>query len=182
MYAVLAEDRTDADSLAELIKVILKSTNASIAKTGFSGCGELCRKAASHVLDFTIHHMPRFGRQRPRSEGKSGGNSKRRSPCPTLISLRKSQWKSSRPGSSLTSRPLRRRSILKIQAVAWPEAAHGTPRSCSSGNRKEAARAPLYVPAIFNPKVAKNISPEIVETKCPSFKEFADFIKNTSSC
>src|SRR5208282_1993808 len=52
MLAVLAEHRSDAESLVAIIKNILGNPNASIARKGFSGSGELCRKAPSHIRQF----------------------------------------------------------------------------------------------------------------------------------
>ena len=69
MFAVLAEDRSDVDSLVVLIRRISGVTNATIQRKGFSGCGELCRKAWSHIVDFAekgatrVHRLPRFRRE-----------------------------------------------------------------------------------------------------------------------
>ena len=60
MFAVLAEDRSDVDSLVVLIKRISRMPKATIPRKGFSGCGELRRKAWSHIEDFAEKGATRF--------------------------------------------------------------------------------------------------------------------------
>src|SRR3954451_21600244 len=60
MFAVLAEDRSDAEALVVLVKKILGKENARVPRKGFSGCGELCHKAWSHILDFSKQGATHF--------------------------------------------------------------------------------------------------------------------------
>jgi hypothetical protein len=50
-FAVLAEDDSDAQSLAILVKRISKLPNAKIFRKGFKGCGDL-RKNNTQVINF----------------------------------------------------------------------------------------------------------------------------------
>ena len=67
---------------------------------------------------------------------------------------------------------------LAIKPVAWPETIPSPKEHLVRESTKRPLPTFVHVPSIFNPKVAKNITPEIVERKCPSFKELVDFIKS----
>ena len=60
MFAVLAEDRSDIESLVVLIRRTSGNEHMPVHKKGFGGCGELCRKAWSHIKVFSERGASRF--------------------------------------------------------------------------------------------------------------------------
>src|SRR5277367_2803271 len=52
MFAVLAEDKTDAQAIAILVKRIIEIPNCKVLQKGFDGCSKLRRKSWSQIKAF----------------------------------------------------------------------------------------------------------------------------------
>lgn len=52
MYAVLAEDESDADSIASIIKLIKKDNSVRVLKKGYGGSGELLKNGYAQIKLF----------------------------------------------------------------------------------------------------------------------------------
>jgi len=60
MIAVLGEDRSDAETLVVIVKKVMDNSRMTVLRKGFSGCGELQRKAGRHLRDFYARGCTRF--------------------------------------------------------------------------------------------------------------------------
>jgi len=49
MFAILAEDDSDAEVLMHIIKRFLSNDRLSVKKKGYDGCGQLYRKGARDI-------------------------------------------------------------------------------------------------------------------------------------
>lgn len=52
MYAVIAEDKSDVETLTTLIRRIAESNSVSVSGKGYSGCSEMLRKGARQLKQF----------------------------------------------------------------------------------------------------------------------------------
>jgi hypothetical protein len=185
MFAVLAEDHSDVDSLVILVKRLSGMANAKIHKKGFSGCGELCRKAASHIANFADKGATRFIVCHD-----SDGNDPQDVRKKVLTSLAKITL----PASYLIAVPIEeleawiiadeeaiRKAIpsLTIKPVARPEQVQ-SPKEWLVNESRRGRSKPLYVPTIHNAKVAEHLDLKKVESKCPSFRELVTFVSDQS--
>lgn len=59
-YAVLGEDRSDAETLRVLIRKIAGNERLTVKMKGYDGCGELLRKGARDLDEFLNQGYDRF--------------------------------------------------------------------------------------------------------------------------
>jgi Domain of unknown function (DUF4276) len=182
MFAVLAEDHSDVDSLVVLVRRINGMANATIRRKGFGGCGELCRKAWSHIRDFADQGATHFIVCHD-SDGKDPSAVREK----VLASLRA---KIDVPSDCCIVVPVQEleawiiadeQAIQKAipSLVIKPEPRPETVSSPKDWLVKESRRGrsrPLYVPTIHNAKVAEHLDLKKVEKKCPSFGGLVTFV------
>ena len=185
IFAVLAEDRTDADVLVVLIKRIRDKANMTVYKKGFSGCGELCRKAWSHIENFAdqgaTHFIichdsdgdePETIRQKVREHIKKKLNG---GPFPHRIIVPVQELES----WIIADEEAIRLTIptLVIKPQLHPETIK-SPKEWLKDESRNGGSKPLYAPATFNAKVAVHLNIDKVKNKCKSFKELVNFVKD----
>ena len=183
MFAVLAEDRSDAESLVVLIRRISGMDNATIHRKGFNGCGELCRKAWCHIQDFTRKGARRFIICHD-SDGANPGAVKQKvrdalaakiqvpDDCCIVVPVQELEaWIIADEAAITKAIP-----SLVIKLVSQPESVPSPKEWLVDESRKGRSR-PLYVPTIFNEKVAAFLDLQKVQRKCPSFGELVAFVK-----
>jgi hypothetical protein len=184
MFAVLAEDRSDADSLAVLVKRISGIENDRVFKKGFSGCGELCRKAGSHIADFASQGATHFIICHD-SDGNDPAaiRQKVNSAIAGKTDLKQFKHKIVVPVQELEAWIIADETAIKkaiptlsIPAVGQPEAVNSPKEWLVRESRRERSR-PLYDPATFNHRVAMHLDIATVERKCSSFRELTEFIR-----
>ena len=182
MFAVLAEDRSDVDSLVILIKRICGTTNATVLRKGFSGCGELCRKAWSHINDFADKGATRFivchdsdgndpevVRKKVR-ESLEARIAVTKDHCIVVPVQELEAWIIADEQAINKVIP-----SLVIRPVARPETVPSPKEWLVNESRRGRSR-PLYVPTIHNAKVAVSLDLRKVERKCPSFGDLVNFV------
>ncbi|OJW14705.1 MAG: hypothetical protein BGO49_17105 [Planctomycetales bacterium 71-10] len=185
MFAILAEDRSDAEALVILVKRILDREDLKIHKKGFSGCGELRRKAASHILDFARQGASRFiichdsdgkdpGTVRKSVRDGIGGkldlNSYRHA---IIVPVQELEAWIIADAKAITSAI---RSLV-IADVRQPETISSPKEWLVAQSRTGGKSRPLYAPATFNKQVAAFLDVPKVQAKCPSFRELVEFVR-----
>jgi hypothetical protein len=185
MLAVLGETKSDVESLVAIIKQFPGKQRASILRKGFNGCGELCKKAASHIRDFLGRGAKRFVichdadgadpipvRMKVQREvvDRVGLSDE----CCIVVPVQELEaWMISDETAISKTIP-----SLLISAVPQPETIRN-PKEWLIRKSREGRSKPLYIPSIHNPKVSNWLDVQIVAKKCPSFLPFLEFIKKT---
>jgi uncharacterized protein DUF4276 len=182
IFAVLAEDRSDTDSLVVLVKRISGSSNATVFSKGFSGCGELCRKAGIHIRSFADRGASHFiichdaDESDPR-EIKAKVETAIKNKIPTdfeyciVVPVQELEaW-------IIADEEAIRKAIptFGLKAVSRPETINSPKEWLVKESRKGRSR-PLYVPTIHNAKVAQHIDLDRLDEKCPSFRPLKEFV------
>jgi hypothetical protein len=183
MIAVLAEDRTDAESLATIVRRIQGNPRATVLKKGFSGGGELCRKGASFVRTFADRGASRFvlchdadgpDPEPARLKVKAAvvDQSEHAPSCCIVVPVQELEAWFIADELALT----RTIPSLTIRVVPNPESIE-SPKEWLVRESRQGRSRPLYAPQTFNPKVAEHIDLEKVARKCPSFRPLLDFVR-----
>lgn len=183
MFAVLAEDRSDADALVVLVKRLSGEPRQRVLKHGFSGCGELCRKAASHVQDFAAQGAEHFivchdaddnDPQAIKRKVRTCLAQKAPMPehCCIVVPVQELEaWIIADERAITTVIP-----SLTIRGMPRPER-QASPKEWLVRESRRGRSQPLYVPTIHNAKVAEHLDTETVAAKCPSFRELVEFVQ-----
>lgn len=185
VFAVLAEDRSDAETLDVLVKRIGGERISRVHSRGFGGCGELCRKAGAHIELFSkqgaTHIIICYD-----SDGNDPSmiRDKVRSSVSAKIDLKRVTHEIIVPVEELEAWIIADESAIKkaiptlsIQETRHPETIKNPKEWLINQSRGSRSR-PLYAPATFNRQVAKHIDIAKVEQKCPSFRELTTFVRN----
>lgn len=184
MFAVLAEDRSDVDALVVLIRRINDTPKAPIRRKGFSGCGELCRKAWSHIKAFAEEGATRFvichdsdGNDPAAIRRKVSGSITAKITLPPscfiVVPVQELEaWMIADEAAIRAVIP-----SLVIAPVSRPELIN-SPKEWLIRESKRGRSRPLYVPTAHNDKVAADLDVAKVRAKCPSFGELVDFVKS----
>lgn len=184
MFAVLAEDRSDADALVVLVKRISGKLNSHVGKKGFSGCGELCRKAGSHIADFASQGVTHFIICHD-SDGNDPAAIRQKvlAGIEAKFALKGYHHKIVVPIQELEAWIIaddiaisKVIPTLSIGEVKQPETINSPKEWLISASRAGRSR-PLYSPTTFNHQVVRHLDIAKVEKKCSSFRELATFIR-----
>lgn len=183
MFAILAEDRSDANSLANLVKRI-GQIESRIMRKGFSGCGELCRKASAHILNFADQGATHFIICQD-SDGHDPVQI-RNSICQTIerkINLNEYDHLIVVPVQELEAWLIADESALqkvipsfKLQKVNHPETIQ-SPKEWLIQKSRTGRSKPLYSPVTHNEKVSAHLDIDTVKSKCNSFSELVAFVE-----
>jgi hypothetical protein len=182
MIAVLAEHHSDADALAMIIRQIIGNERACIRRKGFSGGGELCRKAASHIRLFAKQGVSRFvvchdadgpdpepARLKVKKEVVDCLDSSHL--CGIVIPVQELEaWLIADEMAITKTIP-----SLPISAVSHPERIR-SPKEWLVRESRRGRSKPLYSPVVHNPRVCKYLDLQKVATKCPSLKPLIEFV------
>lgn len=182
-FALLAEDRSDVDALVVLIKRIIGQENATIPRKGFGGCGELRRKAHSHIAEFSrqgathfiiCHDSDKNTPQDVRNKVIDAIKAKMPLNFEHIIVVPVQEleaWIIADEAAIHTAIP-----SLTISSVAKPEEIND-PKEWLIRQSQTNRTKPLYAPATFNVKVARHLEIDKVKKKCRSFKELVDYLQ-----
>lgn len=182
-FALLAEDRSDVDALVVLIKRIIGQENATISRKGFGGCGELRRKAHSHIAEFSrqgathfiiCHDSDRSTPQDVRDKVIAAIKAKIPLDFDHMIVVPVQEleaWIIADEAAIHTAIP-----SLTINPVAKPEEIND-PKEWLIRQSQVGRSKPLYSPATFNAKVAGHLEIDKVKKKCNSFNELVDYLQ-----
>jgi hypothetical protein len=184
-FAVLAEDRSDAETLVALVRRILGDERLSVAQKGFGGCGQLRNKAESHINRFRRDGCTHFLICHD-ADGVAPAEIRRRVRGSMSASI---AWSEKTHGIIVPVQEIEAWMIADEKAVAAaipslsiPRVAHPEtirrPKEWLVDASRTGNSKPLYAPAIFNPKVARALDVDGVAGRCPSFRELVDFVRN----
>lgn len=178
MYAILAEDKSDAEALKVIIRKHLKNSAITVKTKGYGGCAPLRRKGAKDiqywategVVHFVVCHdadanSPEDIRKAVTDKvlTPSGFADK----CCIVV-----------PVQEIEAWLIADETAICNVIPSFAFEGHPNPESIVSPKewlvRKSRAAngKPLYSPATFNPEVAKHIRLDVVARKCASFRAF----------
>src|SRR5262245_36577619 len=60
MFAILAEDDSDADALTHIVRRHYNNDSLPVKKKGYDGCGGLCSKGARDIRAWRVQGIKRF--------------------------------------------------------------------------------------------------------------------------
>ncbi len=183
-YAVLGEDRSDAETLRVLIRRIAGNERLTVKPKGYDGCGQLLRKGARDLDEFLSQGYDRF---------VVAYDADRDDPAACLAEALSRVVERSRAASSaccvvVPVEELEAWLLADVAAVTqkWPS---WRPDPIANPERvrdpkehleklsRDSQQRPRYSHAVDNPSLAGLIDLKIVEKKCPSFRVLAEFVR-----
>jgi hypothetical protein len=183
MHCILAEDRSDAETLAVIVRRLLNDDRAPLLKKGFSGCAELCRKGAAHINQFRARGATRFivchdaDRNNP-AEIRQVVQRRIIAPancaaasCIVVPVQELEAWIIA--DEQAVSRVI---PTLALPEVAQPEQLDDPKEWIIRNSRVRNAR-PLYAYAAHNMRVAVYLDFDRIAQKCPSFRPLQAFVR-----
>lgn len=182
MFAILAEDDTDAEVLKRILRRRLQSDRIPVKQKGYEGCAPLCRKGARDVRRWMSAGVTHFIICHD-ADGEAPEQIRKRV-VQTVLEP------SGFGGAVCIAVPVEEIEAWMIADEAAINAVfrsfdfqgHPKPESIPSPKewlRKQSRAAngkPLYSTSTFNPAIAKHLRLDVVAAKCPSFKAFMDWV------
>jgi len=181
--AILGEDRSDANTLKTIIRRLLNNDRATIKSKGFSGCGELCRKAASVIRLFARQGASRFvichdadgpdpQPVREKVHRKIVAPSGIKESCCILVPVQELEaWIIADVAAIQTVIPK-----FQLKEIRHPENIKNPKEWLVQQSRRNKSR-PLYSTTTYNESVAHYLDLDKVAQKCPSFKPLIEFVR-----
>lgn len=184
-YAVLGEDRSDAETLQVLIRGLAGNPRLSIKIKGYDGCGGLLRKGHRDLDEFARQGCDRFvvaydaDRDPPLLRYESARaqilarSSIAADTCCIVVPVQELEaWLLADLPAVVNILPgWHPDPISNPERIQDPKE-HLEKLSCYSKHR------PRYSHALHNPKLAEHIDLAVVERKCPSFAALASFVRS----
>ncbi len=184
MFAVLAEDESDADAWVALVKSIVGRTNFKVLQKGFGGCGKLCRKAPSHIKLFADLGVTRFiichdsDGHDPREIRAKVEDAIKMKGCSGFMHAVVVPVEELEAWIIADEEAIRKViPTLTVKPVKKPEEIR-SPKEWLKSESRRGRSTPLYVPALHNKEVAKLINLDKLEKKCPSFRPLKAFVNS----
>lgn len=178
MFAILAEDDSDAEALSHIVKRHFNKDGLSVKRKGYDGCGGLCAKGARDIRTWRAQGIQRFvvchdaddhppQKIREKVLESVVRPAKAEDVCCIIV-----------PVQEIEAWLIADESAITAVIPSFRFKGHNQPESIQSPkewliDQSEAVNGkPLYSPKTFNAAVAKHLRFDIVERKCPSFKSF----------
>lgn len=186
MYAVLAEDRSDVETLTVLIRRLAGSDSMQVRQKGYDGCGELLRKGARqlqlfHDLGDCERYVVCYDSDRDdpaarheRLIDKVIAPSGLTAPICALVPIQEIEaWilADVKAVTKVLTGWVPGKAFLNPETIKDPKE-HLERMSRMSNQR------PRYIHATHNSKVAKHLDLALVMSKCPSFVPLFDIVTN----
>jgi hypothetical protein len=183
-YAVLGEDRSDADTLQVLIRKLAGDARLTVKTKGYDGCGQLLRKGARDLDEFLNQGYDRFvvaydaDRDEPalrRAQAHArvvAPSMAAASACCIVVPVEELEAWLLADVSAVN----KRWPDWRPEPIASPERVR-SPKEHLEKLSRDSQRRPRYSHAVDNPMLAGLIDLEIVEKKCPSFRVLAEFVR-----
>jgi signal recognition particle subunit SEC65 len=184
-FAVLAEDQSDAEAICVLVKRIADTTGLAVFKHGFSGCGNLRKKAGKHIKSleglgathFIIcHDADRSSPREIKESVRASIRSKHTLPDQHRIIVPVQEieaWIIADEKAIQQIIP-----TLKIKPVNQPESLNN-PKEWLKTESRRLKTKPLYDETTLNEKVCQHLDISIVQKKCQSFSELVEFVSTS---
>lgn len=184
MYAILAEDDSDADVLTNILRRHLRNDSLPVKRKGYGGTGGLCTKGARDIRTWQVAGITRFIICHD-ADGPDGMASRETVlarvarpagvvdySCITIPIQEIEAWIIADETAIARVIPS---FVLKTQSN--PEGI-SSPKEWLINQSKASNGKPLYSPKTFNAAVAKHLRLHVVQQKCPSFRQFLDCLTN----
>lgn len=180
MFAILAEDDSDAEALSHIVKKHFKNDRLSVKKKGYDGCGGLCAKGARDIRTWRDLGIQRFvvchdADQHPPEKIRQKvleaivKPAKAEDVCCITVPVQEIEaWLIADETAIATVIP-----SFHFKGHKQPESIQ-SPKEWLIKQSEAANGKPLYSPKTFNAAVAKHLRFDVVASKCPSFKSFLD--------
>ncbi len=183
-YAVLGEDRSDAETLQVLIRGLANNPRLPVKLKGYDGCGGLLRKGHRDLDEFARQGCDRFviaydADRDPPTLRYESARAQILAPsriaaaaCCIVVPVQELEaW-------LLADLP----AVVKVlpgwrpDPVANPERIQD-PKEHLEKLSRDSQHRPRYSHALHNPRLAANLDLTVVERKCPSFAPLAAFVR-----
>jgi hypothetical protein len=184
MFAILAEDDSDAEALSHIVKRHFSNDRLSVKKKGYDGCGGLCAKGARDIKAWSMQGITRFvvchdADSNPPSEIREK----------VLKAIVRPSGAEQQCCITVPVQEIEAWLIADEQAItavipSFRFKGHNQPETISSPKewlikRSEAENGkPLYSPKTFNAAVARRLRFDVVKGKCPSFRAFVECLNH----
>lgn len=181
MYAILAEDDSDAEVLEHIIRRRF-NRNLTIKKKGYGGCGALLRKGMRDINSWktsgangiiVCHDSDRHSPTSIREKVNRLVVNPSQFDGPTCIVV---------PVQEIESWIIADEAAVKKVIPSFDFKGHKNPESLDDpkewlcAESKASNGKPLYAPKVFNPAVARELDMEEVAKKCKSFEFFLTWV------
>ena len=187
MFAIIAEDDSDAKSLQILIRRITEKTNIKVLKKGYSGCPDMLRKGTKQLNSFVkmgaTHLIVCADRDKFTVNERTGEvqkkifenvNFKKNCHCCIVV-----------PCEEIEAWILADLDCLNKVFKSWSSnKKYSNPESVDSpkeelirlSRMKNKSSRPLYSNGTHNEKIFAHISLDELYKKCPSYRTLHDFV------
>jgi Domain of unknown function (DUF4276) len=184
LYAIIAEDKSDVETLTALIRLIAGSQSIPIKGKGYGGCAEMLRKGARQIRAFhDAGSCQRFvicydsDRASPDARHKELIDkvivpSNVNAPMCALIPIQEIEaWILADV-----------KAVTKIITGWVPDKNIGNPEDIVDPKEylekmSRQNQRPRYSHAVHNAKIARHLDVELVHNKCPSFRPLYEMVK-----
>jgi hypothetical protein len=180
MFAILAEDESDADALSHIVKRNFNNDRLSIRKKGYDGCGALCRKGARDIKAWRAQGIKRFVVCHDADSNPPDDIREKVLSSIVRPSGAEKQCCITVPVQEIEAWLIADEQAISTVISSFRFSGHKRPETIQSPKEwlitqsKAANGKPLYSPKTFNAAVAKRLRFDVVQEKCPSFKAFVD--------
>jgi len=180
MFAILAEDDSDAEALTHIVKRYFNNERLSVKKKGYDGCGGLLAKGARDIRIWRSQGVERFVVCHDADD---------HAPQEILAKVLELVVKPAKaqdaccvtvPVQEIEAWLIADEAAITAVIPSFRFKGHNQPEKISSPkewliNQSEAENGkPLYSPKTFNAAVARHLRFDVVKKKCPSFKAFLE--------
>lgn len=178
MFAILAEDDSDAEALANLIKRHFNNERLPIKKKGYGGSGGLCAKGARDIRAWLAQGIARFVICHDADSNPPADVREKVLKAVVRPSMAQERCCVTIPVQEIEAWLIADEGAITRVIPSFPFKGHTNPESISSpkewlvGQSEAENGKPLYSPKTFNPAVAKHLRFDVVAKKCPSFGAF----------
>lgn len=178
MFAILAEDESDAEVLSHIVKRRLGNDRLSVRCKGYDGCGGLCAKGARDIRSWRLQGVQRF--IVCHDADATPPEMIRDKVLKAIVRPAEAEGVCciAVPVQEIEAWLIADEDAISTVIPSFRFGGHRQPESLQDPKewlRKKSIAAngkPLYSPKTFNAAVAKHLRLDVVEQKCPSFKAF----------
>ena len=184
MYAVIAEDQSDVDTLAILIRRLANNSHISVKGKGYNGCGEMLKKGSLQLKSYKSDAKIKRFIICYDSDGNDA-NTRRKKLIDAVITPANLQAPICAliPVHEIEAWILA--DLVAVQKIftGWqsvkpipnPESIKHPKEYLENLSRQKNQR-PRYSHATHNPVIASYLNLNVLQQKCPSFKPLVDIV------
>lgn len=180
MYVLIAEDKSDFETLKIIIARLSEEKGVSIKGKGYKGCAEMLRKGAALFDAF-----PRGNRFIVCYDSdREDPDSRYIAACQVFLNSKVTgEFCAVVPKQEIEAWILADIECAKKVCTSWAPDPEPNPEAISDPKEylerlsQNSKKRPVYAHATHNPRMAEHLDLDKVEQKCPSFKPLASIVK-----